>query len=160
MLNIKLIVIGKLKENYLKQASEEYLKRLSRFARVTVTELPEERLAENASKKEEERVKEAEAQKILSRLRENDFVILLTPDGKMMSSEDFARYIEDRALAGTSSLSFCIGGSLGHGEGLKKRADLEISFGRMTFPHQLFRVLLLEQIYRACKINANEAYHK
>ncbi len=98
--------------------------------------------------------------KILSRLRENDFVILLTPDGKMMSSEDFARYIEDRALAGTSSLIFCIGGSLGHGEALKKRADLEISFGRMTFPHQLFRVLLLEQIYRACKINANEAYHK
>lgn len=159
-MNIKIISIGKLKESFLKDACDEYLKRLSRFAKVSVWELPEEKISDKASLKEEEKVKEAEAQRMLEKIKDNEFVVLLTPEGNMISSEDFAKWMSERLLEGTSHITFLIGGSLGLGTAVRKRANMKLSFSKMTFPHQLFRVMLLEQIYRVCKINANETYHK
>lgn len=160
MLSIKIIAIGKLKESFWQAASEEYQKRLSRFAKLSVLELSEEKLSEKASAKEEEQVKDAEARRMLSKIKENEFVILLSPEGKAMTSEGFAELFEQKAVQGVSNLTLLIGGSLGLGDAVRERGDMKISFSQMTFPHQLFRVMLLEQIYRACKINANEIYHK
>ena len=152
-MNIKMIAIGKLKEDYLKAAVAEYSKRLSRFAKLTIIELPESRLADKASAKEEDKVKEVEAAAILGKIDSGEYVICLSPEGKQMDSPAFAGLIQEKALYGVSSITFVIGGSLG-------LADLKLSFSKMTFPHQLFRVILLEQIYRAFKINHNETYHK
>lgn len=159
-MNIKIISIGKLKESFLKDACEEYLKRLSRFAKITVLELPEEKISDKSSSKEEEAVKDAEAQRMVDKIKENEWVILLTPEGKMLSSEELAEMIVKTTLGGIANITFLIGGSLGIGKAARQRANAQLSFGKMTFPHQLFRVMLLEQIYRACKINANETYHK
>ncbi|MDO5061956.1 MAG: 23S rRNA (pseudouridine(1915)-N(3))-methyltransferase RlmH [Peptostreptococcaceae bacterium] len=159
-MNIKIISIGKLKESFLKDACEEYLKRLSRFAKITVLELPEEKISDKSSSKEEEAVKDAEAQRMVDKIKENEWVILLTPEGKMLSSEELAEMIAKTTLGGIANITFLIGGSLGIGKAARQRANAQLSFGKMTFPHQLFRVMLLEQIYRACKINANETYHK
>lgn len=159
-MNIKIISIGKLKESFLKDACEEYLKRLSRFAKIMVLELPEEKISDKASRKEEESVKDAEAQRMVDKIKENEWVILLTPEGKMLSSEELAEMIAKKTLGGIANITFLIGGSLGVGKVARQRANAQLSFSKMTFPHQLFRVMLLEQIYRACKINANETYHK
>ncbi|MDO4711744.1 MAG: 23S rRNA (pseudouridine(1915)-N(3))-methyltransferase RlmH [Peptostreptococcaceae bacterium] len=159
-MNIKIIAIGKLKESFLKEACDEYLKRLGRFAKVSVIELPEERISDKASAKEEEHAKDVEAERMVEKVRDNELVILLTPEGKAVSSEHFAERIRSTLLSGTSNITFLIGGSLGLGRAARQRGDLQLSFSKMTFPHQLFRVMLLEQIYRACKINANEIYHK
>lgn len=159
-MNIKIFAIGKLKEDYLKEAVKEYSKRIGRFAKLEIVELAESRLPDKASAKDELKVKEQEASLILSKLGNKDYVIALSPDGKQMESTAFASLIEERALEGFSDISFVIGGSLGLGEELLKRADFRLSFSKMTFPHQLFRVILLEQIYRAFKINSNESYHK
>ncbi len=159
-MNIKIISIGKLKEKFLKDACEEYLKRLSRFAKVQIIELAEEKISDRPSEKEEQQVKNAEAQRMVEKIKDNEFVVLLSPDGKIISSEDFAEIFSQKAISGVSNLTFLIGGSLGLGESAIARGDYRLSFGKMTFPHQLFRVMLLEQIYRAFKINANEAYHK
>lgn len=159
-MNIKIISIGKLKESFLKNACEEYLKRLSRFAKITVLELPEEKISYKSSAREEEAVKDAEAQRMVDKIKENEWVILLTPEGKMLSSEELAEMIVKTTLGGIANITFLIGGSLGIGRAARQRANAQLSFGKMTFPHQLFRVMLLEQIYRACKINANETYHK
>lgn len=159
-MNIKIISIGKLKESFLKDACEEYLKRLSRFAKITVLELPEEKISDKSSSKEEEAVKDAEAQRMVDKIKENEWVILLTPEGKILSSEELAEMIAKTTLGGIANITFLIGGSLGIGKAARQRANAQLSFGKMTFPHQLFRVMLLEQIYRACKINANETYHK
>ncbi len=159
-MNIKIIAIGKLKENYLKTAVEEYSKRLGRFVRLNVIELAESRLPDKASAKDEEKTKAEEAGAILSKIEDSEFVIAMSPDGKHISSTEFADLIKEKTLYGTSSITFVIGGSLGLGPELLKRANLQLSFSKMTFPHQLFRVILLEQIYRAFKINNNETYHK
>lgn len=159
-MNIKMIAIGKLKEDYLKAAVAEYSKRLSRFAKLTIIELPESRLADKASAKEEDKVKEVEAAAILGKIDSGEYVICLSPEGKQMDSPAFAGLIQEKALYGVSSITFVIGGSLGLGSEILDRADLKLSFSKMTFPHQLFRVILLEQIYRAFKINHNETYHK
>lgn len=159
-MNIKIITIGKLKEEYLKSAIKEYSKRLSRFAKLTIIELPESKLPDKASLKDEEKTKAVEALSLLSKIENNDYVIALSPDGKHLSSEDLAELIRDKAVYGVSHMTFVIGGSLGLGDEVLKRADLRLSFGKMTFPHQLFRVILLEQIYRCYKINSNESYHK
>ena len=147
-MNIHIICVGKLKETYFVDACKEYMKRLSRFAKLKITELLDEPIPEK------------EGQKILSHLSRQDTVISLCVEGKQMSSEKLAAYISDCALSGKSNLAFIIGGSLGLSDEVKKRAALRLSFSEMTFPHQLMRVVLLEQIYRAFKINANEAYHK
>jgi len=152
-MNIDVICIGKLKEKYWTEAVKEYEKRLGRFGKVNIWELPESRLADNASPAQEEAVKEAEGRSILAKIeglgRQQTYVFALDPRGKTLSSEGFAEKV-----------AFIIGGSLGLSDEVRKSADDLLSFSSMTFPHQLFRVMLLEQVYRAFKINAGEKYHK
>ena len=163
-MNIDIICIGKLKEAYWTGAAAEYAKRLGRFCKLNVWELPESRLADNASPAQEEAVKEAEGRAILAKIeslgRQQSFVFALDPRGKELRSEAFAEKLAQLALNGKSRAVFIIGGSLGLSEDVRGASDSLLSFSAMTFPHQLFRVMLLEQIYRACKINAGEKYHK
>ena len=163
-MNIDVICIGKLKEHYWTEAAAEYAKRLGRFCKLNVWELPESRLADNASPAQEEAVKEAEGKAILAKMealgRQQAYVFALDPRGKELRSEDFADKLARIALNGKSRAVFVIGGSLGLSDEVRRAADSLLSFSAMTFPHQLFRVMLLEQIYRACKINAGEKYHK
>ena len=163
-MNFDIICIGKLKEKYWTEAAAEYAKRLGRFCKLNVWELPESRLADNASPAQEEAVKEAEGKAILAKIdglgRQQAYVFALDPRGKALHSEDFAEKLAQIVLNGKSRIVFVIGGSLGLSDEVRKAADSLLSFSSMTFPHQLFRVMLLEQIYRACKINAGEKYHK
>lgn len=159
-MNINIICVGKLKEKYLRDASAEYEKRLSRYCRVQIRELKEARLAENASPAEEESVKTEEGKSILKALSSSSFVIVLDIGGKELSSDQLAEKIGSLATTGESTVDFIIGGSLGLSEEVKKRADFRLSFSPMTFPHQLMRVILLEQIYRSFKILRKEPYHK
>ena len=159
-MNINIICVGKLKEKYLRDASAEYEKRLSRYCRVQIRELKEARLAENASPAEEEAVKTEEGKSILKALSSSSFVIVLDIGGKELSSDQLAEKIGSLATTGESTVNFIIGGSLGLSEEVKKRADFRLSFSPMTFPHQLMRVILLEQIYRSFKILRKEPYHK
>ena len=159
MLNIRIICIGKFKEKYWEAASAEYMKRLGAYCNVSVTELKEERLPSNPSPADEQGVIEAEGKAILEKIAKGDYVIAMDIRGKELSSEELAEKIRETAFT-HSTIDFIIGGSLGLSEEVKRRADLRFSFGRITLPHQLARVVLLEQIYRAFKINAGEAYHK
>ena len=159
-MNINIIAVGKIKEDFLKKACQEYQKRLSRFCKLTVTELADEPMSDRPSKSETQAVLKKEGNKILSAIKPGDLVIALCVEGKQMASEQFAEFIRKATVSGTSSFTFIIGGSLGLLEEIKKQAKCRLSFSEMTFPHQLMRVILLEQIYRACKINANESYHK
>jgi 23S rRNA (pseudouridine1915-N3)-methyltransferase len=158
--NIAIFSIGRLKEKYLKQGIAEYLKRLGSYAKVEIIELPDEKAPENLSEAEMEQVKKAEGNKILSKIGQDTYVIALAIDGKQQSSEELAKTIDQLATYGKSKIAFVIGGSLGLSEDVLRRADAKLSFSKMTFPHQLMRLILLEQIYRAFKINRNEPYHK
>lgn len=159
-MNISIIAVGKLKEKYLKMAIEEYAKRLSRYAKLEIIELQDEKTPENASDKEEEQIREKEGNLILSKIKDNSFVIALDLNGKQLTSVEFSKFIEDCAVKGNSNLVFVIGGSLGLSKDVIKRSDYKLCFSKMTFPHQLFRVMLLEQIYRGFRIINNEPYHK
>ncbi|GEL76356.1 23S rRNA (pseudouridine(1915)-N(3))-methyltransferase RlmH [Tenuibacillus multivorans] len=159
-MDIKIISVGKLKEKYLKQGIEEYLKRLKAYAKVKIEEVPDEHAPENLSDAEKEDVKNREGEKILTKLSTDTYVVSLEIQGKSLTSEDFARKLDDLATYGRSKVAFVIGGSLGLSKAVKKRSDFAISFSKMTFPHQLMRLILLEQIYRAFKINRGEPYHK
>ena len=159
-MKIKIVCVGKLKEKYLKDAIDEYTKRLSRFCTARITELSDEKIPDNPSLAEEEKVLEAEGEKILKCISPSDYVISLCVEGKALSSEEFAQKLSDIALSGKSTICFVIGGSLGLSQRVKARSDFRLSFSKMTFPHQLMRVFLTEQIYRAFKINSNEKYHK
>ena len=159
-LNITIISVGKLKEKYLKQAVEEYSKRLQRYCKLEIIELNDEKTPDNASEKEEAIIKTKEGEGILKHIRDNMFVIALDLKGKMLSSEEFSSYIKDLGIKGESNIAFIIGGSLGISEEILKRADYKLCFSKMTFPHQLFRVMLLEQIYRGFRIMKGEPYHK
>lgn len=159
-MNIRLITVGKLKEDFFRAAMGEYEKRLSRFVKFEVVELPDEKIPDGASPKEEEQVKTAEGEKILAKIGNGDYVIAMCIEGKQKSSEELARLLDSCALSGKSTVTFLIGGSLGLSDAVKKRADIRLSVSPMTFPHQLFRVMLTEQIYRAFKIINNESYHK
>jgi len=159
-LNITIISVGKLKEKYLKQAVEEYSKRLQRYCRLDIIELNDEKTPDNASPKEEQQIKEKEVQAILKAIKDNSFVIALDLKGKMLSSEEFASFIQDSNTRGISSFTFVIGGSLGLSQEIINRANYKLCFSKMTFPHQLFRVMLLEQIYRGFRIIGGEPYHK
>ena len=159
-MKINIICVGKLKEQYLKDAISEYSKRLKRFCTFSITELPDERIDDNPSEAEEKKVLSVEGEKIMKHILPDDYVIALCVEGKEMSSEAFADKLSDVMLKGKSTIDFIIGGSLGLDDAVKKRSDFKLSFSPMTFPHQLMRVILLEQIYRAFKINANEKYHK
>lgn len=159
-MNITVIAIGKLKEKYWVDAIKEYSKRLGGYCSLNIIELKESPLRANPSAADEQAVKNAEGADILSRIKPTDFVITLEIKGKALSSEQLADKIENLAINGRSSIVFVIGGSLGLSQEVSKRADFKLSFSAMTFPHQMMRVILLEQIYRAFKIIRNEAYHK
>ena len=159
MLKINIICVGKFKEKYWEAASAEYMKRLGAYCSVSVTEVREEKLPAHASHADEEAVIEKEGKSILEKLNAGDYVIALDIGGRELSSEALAAKIAEVSFS-TSAVDFIIGGSLGLSSEVKARADLRMSFGPITLPHQLARVVLLEQIYRAFKINAGETYHK
>lgn len=159
-MNITILAVGKIKESFYREALAEYQKRLSRYCRLEIVEVADEPAPEKASPAQEDAIREKEAQRILKRLRDNSFVITLEIAGKKYDSEKFAKKLENLALSGKSQLVFIIGGSLGLHSSVSARADLSLSFSDMTFPHQLMRVILLEQIYRSYRIIAGEPYHK
>lgn len=159
-MNISIITVGKLKEKYLKEGINEYLKRLSKYAKVDVIEIADEKAPENLSAKEEEMVKDKEGQGILKYIKDNMYVVALDIKGKQLSSEELADFLSQRALLGESNIAFVIGGSLGLSQAVLDRANYKLSFSKMTFPHQLMRLILLEQIYRGFRIINNEPYHK
>jgi len=159
-MNISIITIGKLKEKYLKQGIDEYLKRLTSYAKMEIIELPDEKAPENLSEIEMEQVKEKEGERILSKISDDTHVIALAIEGKMKSSEHLAKDLDQLATYGKSKVAFVIGGSLGLSSAVMKRSNDSLSFSKMTFPHQLMRLILLEQVYRAFRINRGEPYHK
>lgn len=152
-MNISIVAIGKLKEKYLKQGIDEYIKRLSAYAKVDIIELPDEKAPENLSDQDMKIVKDKEGERILSKISPDAHVIALAIEGKMKSSEELADNMDRLATYGKSKVTFVIGGSLGLSDAVLKRADEKLSFSRMTFPHQLMRLILLEQVYRAFRIN-------
>ncbi len=159
-MNVKILCVGKIKEKFYREAIEEYQKRLSKYCNVSIVEVADEKTAENASATEIEIVKDKEGERLLKHISERDYVIALAILGKQMDSVAFSEYIEDLGISGKSSIVFVIGGSLGLSDSVLSRADYHISFSKMTFPHQLMRVILFEQIYRAMRIMKNEPYHK
>ena len=159
-MNIQIICIGKLKEKYWTDAVAEYMKRLSGYATVKIVELKEARLPDKAGPAEEEKVKAEEGREILKSIKDGTYVVTLEIHGKQLSSDELASKIEGLGIEGKSDVAFVIGGSLGLSEEVSKRADFKLSFSKMTFPHQMMRVVLLEQVYRSFKIMRHEAYHK
>lgn len=159
-MNIKVVCIGKLKEKYWADAVAEYSKRLKAYCALEIVELKEARLPDRAGDAEEASVKLAEGRDILSHIKKDEYVITLEVLGKALSSEGLAEKIDKLGLDGKSDVVFVIGGSLGLSKEVSERADFKLSFSAMTFPHQMMRVFLLEQIYRAFKINRGETYHK
>ena len=159
-MNIKIICIGKLKEKYWVEAVAEYSKRLVPYCSLEIVELKESRLRQNAGPAEEEEVKINEGREILDKIAPSDYVITLEIKGKRLSSEQLADKMADLALSSKSDIDFIIGGSLGLSQEVSRRADYKLSFSDMTFPHQMMRVILLEQIYRSYKIQRGEPYHK
>ena len=159
-MKIKVVTVGKLKEKYLKDGIEEYLKRISRFAKFEMIELADEKTPDKASESENQKILEIEGQRILSKVGDRDFVIVLAIEGKTFSSEEFSKQLEEASIKGFSTLTFIIGGSLGLAQDVKNRANLSVSFGRLTLPHQLMRLVLAEQIYRAFTIQQGSPYHK
>jgi 23S rRNA (pseudouridine1915-N3)-methyltransferase len=157
--NISIITIGKLKEKYLKQGIDEYLKRLSAYAKVEVIELADEKAPEQLSDAEMQQVKQKEGERILAKISDDTHIIALAIEGKQRSSEDLAREIDKLATYGKSKIAFIIGGSLGLSNEVMKRSNDTLSFSKMTYPHQLMRLILLEQVYRAFRINRGDVYH-
>lgn len=160
MLGITLICVGSLKEKFYTQAAEEYVKRLRRYCRIEIIELADERTPDNASAAENDRIKEKEGGRIIAAIPDGSYVIALAIDGVMLDSVEFSGTIEKLGVSGHSRIVFIIGGSLGLGRQVLDRADYKLSFSKMTFPHQLMRVVLLEQIYRGFRIMNGEPYHK
>ena len=160
MLQVTLIGVGKIREKYLNEGIKEYAKRLGGYVKLTMLEVNDEPCPERMSQAEEEKVKEKEEERILKLISPQDYVILLDLGGKGLSSPQLADLLDELALKGRSSVTFVIGGSLGVSGGIRKRADFRWSFSQLTFPHQLMRLILLEQIYRSRKISRGEAYHK
>lgn len=159
-MKVNIICIGSLKERYWTEAVEEYSKRLSRYCILSINELREERLQDNPSEAQEMNVRDIEGKNILKQIRKDSYVIALEIQGKEFSSERLAEKVSSLAVDGKSEICFIIGGSIGLSQEVLSRADLKLSFSKMTFPHQMMRVILLEQIYRSFKIIRNEKYHK
>ena len=159
-MRITLVTVGKIKEKYLEQAIAEYSKRLSRYCRLEIIQVADEKTPEGASSAVEEQIKEKEGERILAQIREGAYVIALAIDGQMLDSVELSQKISKLGIDGISHIVFVIGGSLGLSSRVLKRADYKLSFSRMTFPHQLMRVILLEQIYRSYRIISGEPYHK
>jgi 23S rRNA (pseudouridine1915-N3)-methyltransferase len=152
--------VGKLKEKYLSQGVEEYVKRLGRYCTLEITELPDEKTPDNAGEALEEQIKKKEGDRILKSIKEDSYCIALAIEGNMLTSEELAAKIDALGISGVSHISFIIGGSLGLSAQVLKRADYLLSFSKMTFPHQLMRMIFLEQIYRSYRIIRNQPYHK
>lgn len=159
-MNINIVCVGKIKEKYLKLGIDEFKKRLSKYCKLDIIELDDEKAPENLSDKEITIIKDKEGKKILSKVKANSYVIALAIDGKNISSEELADTMSKLAVRGNSNITFIIGGSLGLSDEVLSRADYKLSFSKMTFPHQLMRLVLLEQVYRAYRINNGEPYHK
>ncbi len=159
-MNINIVCVGKIKEKYLKLGIDEFKKRLTKYCKLDVIELDDEKAPENLSDKEMLMIKDKEGKKILSKIKSNSYVIALAIDGKNLSSEELAGTMSKLAIRGNSHITFVIGGSLGLSDEVLSRADYKLSFSKMTFPHQLMRLILLEQVYRAYRINNGEPYHK
>lgn len=159
-MKISIVCVGKIKEKFYRDAIDEYAKRLSRYCKLEILELPDEKTPDNASDAEETQIKKKEGDKILSKLKDDAYVITLEIHGEKLDSPSFAQVLEKTALSGKSHIQFVIGGSLGLHEDVSKKADLKVSFSDMTFPHQLMRVILCEQIYRGFRIINGEPYHK
>lgn len=159
-MQVQLVCVGKLKEKYWVGAIEEYSKRLSGYARLDIRELADEKTPDSMSAAEEEQVKAREGERILAALKADALVVALAIEGESWTSEQLAAVMDKQAVYGGGAIAFVIGGSLGLSSAVLSRADKKLSFGRMTFPHQLMRVILLEQVYRAFKINRGEPYHK
>ncbi|MGO2723365.1 MAG: 23S rRNA (pseudouridine(1915)-N(3))-methyltransferase RlmH [Lactobacillus sp.] len=159
-MNIKIVCVGKLKEKYFKDGIAEYQKRLSRFAKVKIVEVSDEKAPERLSAAQMAQVKATEGKRILAKLADKDYVFVLAINGKERPSETFAHEISELATYGHSDLSFVIGGSLGTSPEVDQRANSLLSFGQLTLPHQLMRLVLIEQIYRAFMINSGSPYHK
>lgn len=159
-MNIKIIAVGKLKEKYLKQGIAEYVKRLGSYCKLEMIEVNDEKAPENLSDKEMELIKEKEGERILAKVNDQSYVFALAINGKQYESIAFADQINQLGIQGKSNITFIIGGSLGLSNQVLKRADQEISFGKLTFPHQLMRLVLVEQVYRAFRIMNGHTYHK
>ncbi len=159
-MKITCVVVGKIKEKYFTDAIKEYSKRLSRYCKLEIVELADEKTPDGASEAEEAAIREKEGERILKALKDDAYVIALAIEGKMLDSVELSQKIERLGVSGTSHIAFVIGGSLGLAPAVMKRADYALSFSRMTFPHQLMRVVLLEQLYRSYRILKNEPYHK
>ena len=159
-MNIDIVCVGRIKERYLTDAIAEYSKRLSRYCKLNILEVADEKTPEHASEGVDRQIKAKEGERIAKHLKPGAFVIALAIDGQMLSSEGLAAKVSQLGIQGVSHIQLVIGGSIGLDEAVLKRADYKLSFSKMTFPHQLMRVILLEQIYRAYKINAGEPYHK
>ncbi len=157
-MKISIVAVGKLKEKYLKQGIQEYMKRLGAYANMEIIEVPDEKAPENMSEAEQEEVKRKEGERILSKISQDAYVISLEIMGQMPTSEKFAEKIEQLMIHGKSKIVFVIGGSLGLSKEVSDRSDYALSFSKMTFPHQLMRLVLLEQVYRGFRIMKGEAY--
>lgn len=159
-MNISIICVGKIKEKFYREAIDEYSKRLSRYCKLDIVEVADEKTPDSASEKEELQIKDKEGDSILKNIKDNVYVIAMDIKGEMVTSELLAAKIENLGILGDSNIAFVIGGSLGLSKKVLDRADYKLSFSRMTFPHQLFRVMILEQIYRGFRINTGQPYHK
>ncbi|WP_026662697.1 23S rRNA (pseudouridine(1915)-N(3))-methyltransferase RlmH [Butyrivibrio proteoclasticus] len=160
MSTISIICVGKIKEKYWNDAIAEYSKRLSRYCKINIIEVQDEKTPDNAPPAIEDQIKKKEGERILQNIDPGAYVCALAIGGKRYSSEGFAEFIADKGVSGVSHIQFIIGGSLGIHESVLSKAHSQISFSDMTFPHQMMRVILLEQIYRGYRINRGEPYHK
>ena len=159
-MNVTILCVGKVKEKFYRDAIAEFEKRLSRYCKLDIIEVADEKTPDNASEVVEQQIKEKEAERMEKYIREGAYVIALAIDGKQLDSVELSEKMEKLGISGNSNIVFVIGGSLGLADGILKRADFKLSFSRMTFPHQLMRVILLEQIYRGYRIMNHEPYHK
>ena len=159
-MKITLITVGKIKENYLKEAIDEYSKRLSKYCKLEIVEVADEKTPDNASDVVEDAIRSKEAERIIKYIKDDAYVITLEIGGKQLSSEELADKIDKLGIQGTSHIIFVIGGSIGLGKEVLTKSNYALSFSKMTFPHQLMRVVLLEQIYRSYRIINGEPYHK
>lgn len=159
-MKITILAVGKIKEKFYRQAIEEFEKRLSRYCKLEIVEVADEKTPDHASEAEELLIKEKEGQRLLKHVRDDAWICALAINGRMLDSVELSEKIESLGVSGTSHIIFVIGGSLGLAEQVLKRADYLLSFSKMTFPHQLMRVILLEQIYRSYRILSKQPYHK
>ncbi len=159
-MKITIITVGKIKEKYFIMAIDEYSKRLGRYVKLDIVEVADEKTPDGASDTEERLIRQKEGERILKVLKEDSYVITLEIEGKMLDSVELSEKINHIGVSGKGHITFIIGGSLGLSDEVKSRADFKLSFSKMTFPHQLMRVVLLEQIYRSYRILGNEPYHK